>query len=56
MQVYFSHHSEKVLNMDFADNVIHKPDAEEVTPTGAIIFKDGSQVQVDSIVYCTGRF
>lgn len=54
-QVYLAHHSEKAKLIDFPENVIQKPDASEISGN-EITFSDGSIVQADAIVYCTGKW
>ena len=53
-QIYLSHHKKELLNINFPENVVQKPDVRELTENG-VIFEDGSEVEVDSIVYCTGE-
>ncbi|XP_075234109.1 senecionine N-oxygenase-like [Lycorma delicatula] len=52
-KVIWSHHSKKVNCTNFPDNIIIKPDVQEITGNN-ILFKDGSVTEVDSIIYCTG--
>ena len=53
-QVYLSHHNEKLCRVNFPENVVQKPDVLELTENG-VIFEDGSEAEVDVIVYCTGK-
>lgn len=53
MQVYFSHHKPKLLEKEFPDNVIHKPDVESFSEQ-LVYFKDKTVQTLDSIIYCTG--
>ncbi|XP_037949841.1 senecionine N-oxygenase-like [Teleopsis dalmanni] len=52
-EVYLSHHMETNPNTDFMTNVIHKPDLERFTKTGAV-FKDGSIETFTFVIFCTG--
>lgn len=52
-QVYISHHSEKVKHIRFPDNVTQKPDIKCVKKN-SVEFSDGTEVEVDMILYCTG--
>ncbi|XP_065225542.1 uncharacterized protein LOC135849177 [Planococcus citri] len=52
-KVYLSHHNNKILNTVFPENLHHKPDIQEIRD-GNILFKDGSEVSADTIIYCTG--
>lgn len=50
--VYFSHHTHNVGHI-YSSNVVRIGPVKEFTETGAI-FVDGSQHDVNEIVYCTG--
>ena len=52
-KVYVSHKGSG--NQDkFPDNLIEKPELSHVNKGGLFVFEDGSEVDVDAIVYCTG--
>lgn len=54
LQVYLSHHNQRVRNMKCPSNMVQKVDIQEVVENG-VLFQDGSYEQVDSILYCTGK-
>lgn len=49
-----SHHGPDHVLHQFPENVIHKPDIK-IIEGRTIYFEDGSDVNVDAILYCTGR-
>ncbi|CAK9805895.1 Senecionine N-oxygenase [Anthophora quadrimaculata] len=52
-KIFFSHHIHGTTSIAFPDNIIQKPDVEELTEH-SVLFKDGSNELVDAIFYCTG--
>ncbi|RZF33439.1 hypothetical protein LSTR_LSTR014446 [Laodelphax striatellus] len=52
-QVYLRHHSKYISGNKFPDNLIQKPDVVRISDK-KIIFKDDTEITVDSIIYCTG--
>lgn len=51
-RIYFSHHGHN-LDHVYPSNVVRIAAVKELTETGAI-FADGSQHELDNIIYCTG--
>lgn len=51
--VYLAHHIPFRATTKLADKITLKPDVQEITESGGI-FKDGTDCEVDAILYCTG--
>ena len=54
LQVYMSHHQESKIDTVFPSNISLRPDVLKVGGK-TVHFKDGSQVEIDTILYCTGN-
>uniref|UniRef100_A0A4P6D8U9 Flavin-containing monooxygenase n=2 Tax=Rhodnius prolixus TaxID=13249 RepID=A0A4P6D8U9_RHOPR len=52
--VVLSHHTDYASKVGFPPKVILKPDLDRVTPDGSVMFKDGSLMEFDLIIHCTG--
>ncbi|KAK6634679.1 hypothetical protein RUM43_012080 [Polyplax serrata] len=52
-QVYLSHHSPDKIDTCFPKNFTFKPDVEKLT-SKEVFFMDGTAVQADCVLYCTG--
>ncbi|XP_013135624.1 PREDICTED: senecionine N-oxygenase-like isoform X2 [Papilio polytes] len=51
--VVHSHHSKQNSKTKFPDKYVRKPDVKEFNETGAI-FVDGTYIEIDVVIYCTG--
>jgi len=54
-KVYLSHREESVIPK-LPDNVIQNPDISHVNDDGSFVFKDKSEVKVDTFIPCTGYY
>uniref|UniRef100_A0A146LJS0 Flavin-containing monooxygenase n=1 Tax=Lygus hesperus TaxID=30085 RepID=A0A146LJS0_LYGHE len=52
--VVLSHHTDYASKVGFPPHVVLKPDVERILRDGSVLFKDGSTMEFDVIVYCTG--
>ncbi|XP_014291635.1 senecionine N-oxygenase [Halyomorpha halys] len=52
-QIYLSHHCPEEVKLLFPEDIIHKPDVKAIEGS-TVHFVDGTEVEVDAILYCTG--
>lgn len=53
--VVLSHHSRDEIATVFPKNLQQKPDVHRLDTTTAI-FNDGTQTNIDTVIYCTGTY
>lgn len=56
LQILFSHHSDRFKEEDLtlSENVVFKTDVRQLK-AHSVEFVDGSEEDIDALVYCTGK-